>query len=196
MHHLRAQALPRDKRAFRRKPITPKERPRGENVVDLMDALRQRVSAAQRRRARLRRSPPRKPSKAADRSEGDADADRRQEAGQGGRLEENGTEIPPKNRLKVARPQSQSVLVFHDRCDPIEETGDLPNSLVHGYKRVDDDERTGGGLSRSGLRTRMHPDLWETSRPIRRFGSAAHRAGRRRETEATPSEVLSVKPVV
>ena len=38
-----------ERRRFRKragKPITPKERPRGENVVDLMDALRRSVGGA------------------------------------------------------------------------------------------------------------------------------------------------------
>ena len=69
------------------KPITAKERPRGENVVDLMDALRKSIGAAE----------PAKGFKAGQeaaqgrqRSEGNADADRRQEAGKGGCGEEAG----------------------------------------------------------------------------------------------------------
>jgi DNA end-binding protein Ku len=40
------------------KPITPKERPKGENVVDLMDALRKSVGGAARET-----SAPKKPAK-------------------------------------------------------------------------------------------------------------------------------------
>ena len=41
-------------------PITPKERPRGENVVDLMDALRESIGGAAAA-PRPQRSRPRKP---------------------------------------------------------------------------------------------------------------------------------------
>jgi DNA end-binding protein Ku len=44
------------------KPITPKERPHGENVVDLMDALRKSM-AAPRPNRRLRESRPRSPGR-------------------------------------------------------------------------------------------------------------------------------------
>ena len=69
------------------KPITAKERPRGENVVDLMDALRKSIGAAEPAKDS---KPAKKPRKAGSRSEGNADADRRQEAGEGGRGEEAG----------------------------------------------------------------------------------------------------------
>ena len=69
------------------KPIVAKERPRGENVVDLMDALRKSIGGAA-----AAPEPSKKPAKKAKKGdagpEGDADADRRQEAGQGGRGEE------------------------------------------------------------------------------------------------------------
>jgi hypothetical protein len=38
------------------------------------------------------------------------------------------------------RDRSPSQYWFSTKMDPIEETGDLPNSLVYGYKRPDDDE--------------------------------------------------------
>ena len=47
------------------KPITPKERPRGENVVDLMEALRRSVGGGLQPRPRRRRSQAKKPRKAA-----------------------------------------------------------------------------------------------------------------------------------
>jgi hypothetical protein len=62
------------------KPITPKDRPRGGNMVDLMDALRKSVGAAAA--APASKKPARKSERRA-RSEGDADADRRKEAGKG-----------------------------------------------------------------------------------------------------------------
>lgn len=49
----------RSARKSSRKPITPKERPRGENVVDLMEALRRSVGGASAG-PRLRRSRPRR----------------------------------------------------------------------------------------------------------------------------------------
>ncbi len=71
------------------KPIVAKERPRGENVVDLMDA------AAQEHRWWHGRAPSgavedagQEGEEGVARPEGDADADRRQETGQGGRREE------------------------------------------------------------------------------------------------------------
>ena len=71
------------------KPITAKERPRGENVVDLMDALRKSIGG----RGGSDRGAEEASQEAAQgggRSEGNADADRRQETGQGGRGEEAG----------------------------------------------------------------------------------------------------------
>ena len=70
------------------KPITAKARPRGENVVDLMDALRKSIGAA-RQPARGLESRPRSHARRK-RSEGNADADRRQETGEGSRGEEAG----------------------------------------------------------------------------------------------------------
>ena len=55
------------------KPITPKERPRGENVVDSMEALR-RSGEALRQRPRRRRKGQEAP-RGFERSEGDVDAD-------------------------------------------------------------------------------------------------------------------------
>jgi DNA end-binding protein Ku len=70
------------------KPITPKERPRGENVVDLMDA------AQERRRGRLREQgseeEPQEATEGRQRPKGNADADRRQEAGEGDCRQETG----------------------------------------------------------------------------------------------------------
>jgi hypothetical protein len=78
------------------KPITPKERPRGGNVVDLMEALRQSVGGGAAE-AKARRSRSQGSEKVAQegqrglrRSEGDVDADRRQEAGEGGGRQEAG----------------------------------------------------------------------------------------------------------
>ena len=68
------------------KPITPKERPRGENVVDLMDALRRSVGAL-RLRPRLRRSR-QKAAKGGGRPKADADAYPGQKVGEGGGGEE------------------------------------------------------------------------------------------------------------
>ena len=42
------------------KPITPKERPRGENVVDLMEALRKSIGGDAAKATRRRRSQPRR----------------------------------------------------------------------------------------------------------------------------------------
>jgi DNA end-binding protein Ku len=47
------------------KPITPKERPRGENVVDLMEALRRSVGGAAAETRAAEKKPARKPKKAA-----------------------------------------------------------------------------------------------------------------------------------
>ena len=69
------------------KPITAKERPRGENVVDLMDALRKSIGA---RRAGQGLEAGQEAAQGRQRSEGNADADRRQEAGEGGRGKEAG----------------------------------------------------------------------------------------------------------
>jgi DNA end-binding protein Ku len=65
------------------KPITPKERPRGENVVDLMEALQRSVGGA----AAETKAPEGDGQKAAQsgrRPEGNVDADRGKEAGEGG----------------------------------------------------------------------------------------------------------------
>ena len=69
------------------KPITAKERPRGENVVDLMEALRRSVGGG-RGRDPSREKAGQEVEEGGARAEGNADADRRQEAGQGSRGEE------------------------------------------------------------------------------------------------------------
>lgn len=74
------------KRAGR--PITPTERPRGENVVDLMDALRKSVGGAAAEAKAPKKSA--KKVKGASAGQGDVDADRRQEAGEGGGRQEAG----------------------------------------------------------------------------------------------------------
>ena len=47
------------------KPIIPKERPRGENVVDLMEALRQSVGGAMAAETKAPKKSAKKPRKAA-----------------------------------------------------------------------------------------------------------------------------------
>jgi DNA end-binding protein Ku len=47
------------------KPITPKERPRGENIVDLMEALRQSVGGSAAAETKAPKQPTKKPRKAA-----------------------------------------------------------------------------------------------------------------------------------
>jgi DNA end-binding protein Ku len=47
------------------KPITPKERPRGENVVDLMEALRRSVGGKAAAESEPAKKPAKKPRKAA-----------------------------------------------------------------------------------------------------------------------------------
>ena len=61
------------------KPITAKARPRGENVVDLMDALRKSIGAAA---AAKELEAGQEAAQGRERSEGNADANRRQEAGE------------------------------------------------------------------------------------------------------------------
>jgi DNA end-binding protein Ku len=71
------------------KPITPKDRPRGENVVDLMEALRRSAGG----RSGRDQGPEEGGQEAAQgrgRPEGNADADRRQEAGEGNGRQETG----------------------------------------------------------------------------------------------------------
>ena len=69
------------------KPIIAKERPRGENVVDLMDALRKSIGAA--RTGKVLQAG-QEATQGRKRPEGNADADRRQEAGEGWRGKEAG----------------------------------------------------------------------------------------------------------
>jgi DNA end-binding protein Ku len=47
------------------KPIVPKDRPRGENVVDLMDALRKSVGGAAAAESKAPKKPAKKAKKAA-----------------------------------------------------------------------------------------------------------------------------------
>ncbi len=68
------------------KNIRPKERPKGENVVDLMDAAQERRRRSCREQGCKKFS--QKGQEGDGRSEGDADDHRRQEAGQGDRSEE------------------------------------------------------------------------------------------------------------
>jgi len=70
------------------KVIRPKERPKGENVVDLMDALRKSVGGAAAEAAQQ------KPVKKSRRPEGNADADQRQKNREGSVEEEAGDQGP------------------------------------------------------------------------------------------------------
>jgi hypothetical protein len=90
------------------------------------------------------------------------------------------------------RDRSPSQYWFSTKMDPIEETGDVPNSLVYGYKRPDEDEIA--EVIKLRIADAEDPDLWETSRPIRRFGMAPIEQveGERRKTRQGPI----VKPVV
>ena len=69
------------------KPIAAKARPRGENVVDLMDALRKSIGAAEPAKEF---EDGQEAAQGRQWSEGNADADRRQETSEGGRGEEAG----------------------------------------------------------------------------------------------------------
>lgn len=71
------------------KVIRPKERPKGENVVDLMDALRKSVGGAAVGAA-MQKKPAKKTEESVGWPEGNADADRRQDAGERGRRQEAG----------------------------------------------------------------------------------------------------------
>src|SRR6202012_1331692 len=75
---------------------------------------------------------------------------------------------------------------FSTKMDPIEETGDLPNSLIYGYKNAD----TGSIVEviKQRIADAEDPDLWETSRPIRRFGMEpiVQVEGERRKTRQDP----------
>ena len=84
------------------KPITAKERPRGENVVDLMDALRKSIGggAASDRGAE---EAGQEAAQGGGRPEGNADADRRQEAGEGGRGEEAGGQAAAEVGLAIVK---------------------------------------------------------------------------------------------
>lgn len=57
---------------------------------------------------------------------------------------------------------------FSTKMDPIEETGDVPNSLIYGYKPNGTDPIV--EVVKLRIADAEDPDLWETSRPIRRFG--------------------------
>ena len=97
------------------KPITPKERPRGENVVDLMDALRKSVGGRGDRDRRAEEVS-QEAAQGDSRSEGDADADRRKETGEGGSGEEADSQGAAEVRLAPTmaprRPQSAGLLLF------------------------------------------------------------------------------------
>ena len=82
------------------KPITAKERPRGENVVDLMDALRKSIGGAKRGQRNSKAG--QEGAQGRQRSEGNADADRRQEASEGGRGEEAGRQAAAEVGLSVS----------------------------------------------------------------------------------------------
>ena len=88
------------------KPITAKERPRGENVVDLMDALRKSIGGA-RAAARGSEEAGQEAAQGGSRPEGNADADRRQEAGEGGRGEEAGGQAAAEVGLSRERRESR-----------------------------------------------------------------------------------------
>ncbi|MGM4998253.1 ATP-dependent nuclease [Tardiphaga sp. 538_B7_N1_4] len=78
--------------------------------------------------------------------------------------------------------RSPGQLWFSTAVDPIEETGDLPNSLVYGYKPE------GAEVSVEVLKVRIadaeDPDLWETSRPLKQFDMEPI-AGSTRRTQKT-----------
>jgi hypothetical protein len=93
------------------KPITAKERPRGENVVDLMDALRKSIGGAEGAGQAFQKA-----TQGRKRSEGDADADRRKETGEGGSGEEADSQGAAEVRLAPTmaprKPQSAGRLLF------------------------------------------------------------------------------------
>jgi AAA domain len=62
---------------------------------------------------------------------------------------------------------------FSTDIDPIEETGDVPNSLIYGYMQPTKNEVV--EVIKLRIADAKDPDLWETSRPIRRFGMEAYK---------------------
>ena len=93
----------------------PKERPRGENVVDLMDALRKSVGGAGGRDKGAEEAG-QEAAQGGSRPEGDADADRRQETGEGGGGEEAGgqaaAEVGLASTMASRKSQSAGLLLF------------------------------------------------------------------------------------
>jgi hypothetical protein len=63
--------------------------------------------------------------------------------------------------------RSPSQYWYSTKMDPIEESGDVPNSLIYGYQQTDG---TIAEVIKVRITDPQDPDLWETSRPIRRFG--------------------------
>jgi hypothetical protein len=84
------------------------------------------------------------------------------------------------------RDRSPSQYWYSTKMDPIEETGDVPNSLIYGHKPGDDGEIA--EVVKLRIADAEDPDLWETSRPIRRFGMAPIERveGRKRKTRQGP----------
>ena len=105
------------------KPITAKERPRGENVVDLMEALRKSVGGAGGRDQRPEEAG-QEAAEGGSRPEGNADADRRQETGEGGRREEAGgqaaAEVGIASTMASRKSQSAGLLLFRGRAADLE----------------------------------------------------------------------------
>jgi DNA end-binding protein Ku len=85
------------------KPITPKDRPRGENVVDLMEALR-RSAGGRSGGDQGSEEVGQKAAQGRGGPEGDADADRRQEAREGDGGEEAGCQAAAEVCLGTDRP--------------------------------------------------------------------------------------------
>lgn len=81
--------------------------------------------------------------------------------------------------------RSPSQYWFSTKMDPIEETGDVPNSLIYGYEQADG---TIAEVIKLRIADAEDPDLWETSRPIRRFDMSpiAQVEGEKRKTRQDP----------
>jgi ABC-type Mn2+/Zn2+ transport system ATPase subunit len=69
--------------------------------------------------------------------------------------------------------QSPGQYWFSTDIDPIEETGDVPNSLIYGYMQPTKKEIV--EVIKLRIADSKDPDLLETSRPIRRFGMEAYK---------------------